>query len=94
MRKLSNTQALDKWLSRASRCRIPGFVDLGRKIRRPRPQIEAAIREDPSNALVESTNTKIRVLTRLSYGFHSAEDIIALFMLALGGQRPDLPGRS
>lgn len=69
------------------------FVELGRKIRRHRPGIEAAIREEVSNALVESTNTKIRVLTHVAFGFHSAEALIALAMLSLGGYRPNLPGR-
>ncbi|MDP3714051.1 MAG: ISL3 family transposase [Mycobacteriales bacterium] len=87
-------EALDTWLSWAARCRIPTFVELGRKIRRHRPQIEASIREDLSNALVESTNTKIRVLTRVAFGFHSADALIALAMLSLGGHRPDLPGRT
>ena len=87
-------EALDRWLSWAVRCRIDTFVELGRKIRRHRPQIEAAIREDLSNALVESTNTKIRVLTRVAFGFHSAEALIALAMLNLGGYRPELPGRA
>ena len=90
----AGVDALDKWLSWAARCRIPVFVELGRKIRRHRPQIEAAIREDLSNALIESTNTKIRVLTRVAFGFHSAEAVIALAMLSLGGYRPDLPGRA
>ena len=87
-------EALDRWLAWAARSRLEAFVDLGRKIRRHRPQIEAAIREDLSNALVESTNTKIRVLTRVAFGFHSAEALIALAMLSLGGYRPDLPGRT
>lgn len=87
-------EALDRWLQWAARCRIPVFVELGRKIRRHRQQIEAAVREDLSNALVESTNTKIRVLTRIAFGFHSAEALIALAMLSLGGYRPDLPGRA
>lgn len=87
-------EALDTWLGWAARCRIPTFVELGRKIRRHRLQIESSIREDLSNALVESTNTKIRVLTRVAFGFHSAEALIALAMLSLGGHRPDLPGRA
>ena len=87
-------EAMDRWLAWAARSRIPVFVELGRKIRRHRPQIEAAIREDLSNALVESTNTKIRVLTRVAFGFHSAEAVIALAMLSLGGYRPELPGRT
>ena len=88
-------EALDRWLAWAARSRIPSFVELGRKIRhRHRPQIEAAIRENVSNALVESTNTKIRLITRIAFGFHSAEAVIALAMLSLGGYRPDLPGRA
>ena len=47
-----------------------------------------------SQGLIESTNTKIRVLTRVAFGFHSAEALIALAMLALGGHRPALPGRA
>lgn len=86
-------EALDRWLGWAARCRISTFVELGRKIRRHRPQIEAAIRENLSNALVESTNTKIRVLTRVAFGFHSAQALIALAILSLGGHRPALPGR-
>jgi len=47
-----------------------------------------------SNALVESTNTKIRVLTRVAFGFKSPEALIALAMLSLAGHRPQLPGRA
>ena len=43
--------------------------------------------------LIESTNTKIRVLTRIAFGFHNPAALIALAMLALGGHRPTLPGR-
>ena len=38
-----------------------------------------------------SLNTKIRVLTRVAYGFKSHDALIALAMLTLGGYRPDLP---
>lgn len=85
-------EALDTWLAWTARCRIGAFVELGRKIRRHRPQIEVSIREDLSNALIESTNTKIRVLTRVAFGFHCAEALIALAMLSLGGYHPPLPG--
>jgi Transposase len=47
-----------------------------------------------SNALTESMNTKIRLLTRIAFGFRSAQALIALAMLALGGHRPALPGRA
>jgi transposase len=86
-------QALDRWLSWARRCRIPAFVELARKIVKHRAAIDAALEHELSNALVESTNTKIRLLTRVAFGFRSPEALIALAMLSLGGHRPTLPGR-
>jgi transposase len=86
--------ALDRWLVWAARCRIPAFVALGRKIRKHRPAIDATLEHGLSNALIESTNTKIRLLQRMAFGFASAEALIALAMLALGGIRPPLPGRA
>jgi transposase len=50
-------------------CRIPAFVELGRKIRKNIAGIEAAILKDSSNAVIESTNTKIRVLHRMALDF-------------------------
>lgn len=84
---------LKHWLCWASRCRIPAFVALGEKIRRHRRAIEESLRTGTSNALVESTNTKIRVLTRVAFGFRSPEALIAMAMLAVGGVCPRLPGR-
>jgi transposase len=89
----AGTEALDRWLCWAARCRIPAFVALGRKIRRHRTAIEATLVHDLSNALIESTNTKIRLLQRIAFGFASPDALIALAMLALGGFRPPLPGR-
>jgi len=48
----------------------------------------------PLAGLVESTNTKIRLLTRIAFGFRTPEALVALAMLALGGHRPSLPGRA
>lgn len=90
----AGSEALDRWLRWTARCRIPAFVELGRKIRRHRPAIEATLVHDLSNALIESTNTKIRLLQRIAFGFKSADALIALAMLALGGFRPPLPGRA
>ena len=87
-------QALDRWISWARRCRIPVFVELAGRIMRHRQAIDAALEYGLSQGLIESTNTKIRLLTRVAFGFHSAEALIALAMLALGGHRPTLPGRT
>ena len=86
-------EALDRWLAWAQRSRLPAFVELGRKIKLHRPAIDAALDSGLSNARTESTNTKIRLLTRIAFGFHSAEPLIALAMLSLGGKRPALPAR-
>ena len=86
-------QALDRWISWARRCRIPAFVELARRIVKHRRAIDAALEHGLSQGLTESTNTKIRLLTRIAFGFRSPEALIALAMLALGGHRPSLPGR-
>ena len=86
--------ALDKWIEWARRSRIPAFVDLQRRLVKHRPAIDAALASKLSNARVESTNTKIRLLTRIAFGFHGPQPLIALAMLALGGHTPSLPGRT
>ena len=83
--------AIDRWILWARRCRIPSFVQLQRRIVKNRTQIDAALDHGLSQGLIESTNTKIRVLTRIAFGFKHPEALIALAMLALGGYRPDLP---
>jgi len=85
--------ALDRWISWARRCRIPAFVKLQKRIVKHRAAIDAALDSGLSNALVESTNTKIRLITRVAFGFHGPEPLIALAMLSLGAHPPALPGR-
>ena len=85
---------LEQWLSWAARSRIASFVELARKIRRHLPGIEAALRENVSNALIESTNTKLRVLQRMAFGFKEPAHLIALALLDRGGYCPPLPGRT
>jgi transposase len=87
-------EALDQWCSWARRSRLPAFIELQRRITKNRPAIDAALYSGLSNALVESTNTKIRLLTRVAFGFHGPDPLIALAMLALGGHPPTLPGRT
>lgn len=87
-------EAIDRWISWARRCRIPAFVKLQKRIVKHRARILAAIEHNLSNGLIESTNTKIRLITRMAYGFKSPEALIALALLNLGGHRPTLPGRN
>jgi transposase len=79
------------WLGR--RCRIPAFVHLQRRIVKHKASILAAIKHGLSNGRIESVNTKIRLITRVAFGFRSPEALIALALLNLGGHRPTLPGR-
>ena len=43
------------------------------------------------NARIEQVNTQLRLITRRAYGFRTAEALIALAMLSLGGLCPPLP---
>jgi transposase len=85
---------LDAWLVWARRCRIPAFVKLARSITDHRAGIQATLLHGLSNGLVESVNTKLRLLTRIAFGFRSPQALIGLAMLALGGLCPPLPGRA
>jgi transposase len=87
-------EALDRWLNWARRSRLPAFVRLYRRVMNNRAAIDATLEHGLSQGLVESTNTKIRLLTRVAFGFHGPQPLIALAMLALGGYPPLLPGRS
>jgi transposase len=85
--------ALDRWIRWARRCQIPAFVELQKRIVKHRTTILAAIEHQLSNGRIESVNTKIRLITRVAFGFQSAQALIALAMLSLAGHRPALPGR-
>jgi len=82
---------LDKWLSWACRSRIDSMVELSRRIRRHRAAIDVTLDYGLSNGPVESLNTKLRLIIRRGFGFHSAGAIIALAMLSFGGFCPPLP---
>lgn len=86
-------EALDRWLSWARRCRISAFVTFARRIVTHRAAIKATLGHNLSSALIESTNTKIRLLQRTALGFTNAHALIAPAILALGGhgRRPARP---
>jgi transposase len=86
--------ALDRWLGWARRSRIPAFVALASRVTKHQAAIEVSIEHQLSNALVESVNTKLRLITRTAFGFHDPHALIGLAMLALGGLCPPLPGRA
>ena len=85
---------LDAWLSWARRSQIPAFVELYHRIKKHRAGIVASVTHGLSNGLTESVNTKIRLLTRIAYGFRSTDNLIALCLLDRGGHCPPLPDRT
>jgi len=76
---------LDAWLAWASRSRLAPFIRLARTIRRHRAGILAAIRLGLSNGRLEGLNSRIRLISHRSFGFHSAAPLIALVYLCCGG---------
>ena len=76
---------LAAWLAWASRSRLKPFVKLARTVRRHREGILAAVRLGLSNGRLEGLNSKVRLISHRSFGFHSAAPLIALVYLCCGG---------
>lgn len=87
-------ELLGEWLDWAVRSRLQPFVDLAHRVAEHLDALIATLEHRLSNALVEAVNTRIRLIIRRAYGFHSARPLIALAMLSCGDCRPTLPGRS
>jgi transposase len=64
---------LDAWLAWASRSQLDAFVKLARTIRRHRAGILAAIRLGLNNGRLEGLNSRIRLISHRSFGFHSPD---------------------
>jgi len=84
---------LARWCNWASRSRLKPFVKLSRTIKQFSAGILAYIRTGLSNGPTEGLNNKTRLITRRSYGFHSAHALIAMIFLCCGGitLSPPLP---
>jgi transposase len=82
---------LGAWLAWASRSRLEPFVKLARTIRRHRAGILAAIRLGLSNGRLEGLNSRIRLISHRSFGFHSAQPLIALVYPCCAGIAISLP---
>jgi len=82
---------LDAWLAWASRSKLEPFVKLARTIRRHREGILNAIRLFLNNGRLEGLNSRIRLISHRSFGFHSAAPLIALIYLCCSGIVIDLP---
>jgi len=84
---------LEAWLQWAETSTLEPFRELARSIDRHLDAILNSLVHELSNARVESLNTRIRLLTRRAFGFHSAQPLIGMAMLSFGGLQVLLPGR-
>ena len=86
-------EALRKWRWRASHSRIGSFKDLARKIKRNEEFILNTIKYGLSNARIEATNNKIKLIIRRSYGFRNLQNMMDMVYLCCSNLVIPLPGR-
>lgn len=84
-------EALDEWLAWARRSKLEPFVKLARTIRAHKEGILAYIQDRLTNGLAEGINNRLRAIARRAYGFHSAEALISMLFLCVGGIKLDPP---
>ena len=75
-------ELLRKWMSWAQRCRIPEFRELRKKIKRNMTGILATAKHKLSNARIEATNNKIKLIIRRTYGFRNTDNLISMVMMS------------
>lgn len=84
---------LKRWLWWASHSRIPAFKELYEKIKRHKQHILNAIRLGMSNARIEATNNKIKLIIRKAYGFRNIQNMLDMVYLVCSDLRIPLPNR-
>ena len=82
---------LDVVVRWAKRSRIPELKTLSATILNNIEGIRAALTHGLTNAVVEGLNTRMQLLTRMSFGYHSAQALISDAMVKLGRVCPPLP---
>ena len=84
---------LNRWLWKASHSRIPAFKELYLKIKRHKMHILNTIRYGMSNARIEATNNKIKLIIRKAYGFRNMQNMLDMVYLVCSDIRIPLPNR-
>ena len=85
--------ALRRWLWWASHSRIDAFKELYLKIKRHKEHILNAIRLGMSNARIEATNNKIKLIVRKAYGSRNIQNMLDMVYLVCSDLRVPLPNR-
>ena len=88
-----NNLKLAKWYWWASHSRIDSFRELARKIKRNREFILNTISFGLSNARIEATNNKIKLVIRRSYGFRNVDSMLDMIYLTCSDLKIPLPNR-
>lgn len=95
--KLKGTEeaqaALKRWLWWASHSRINAFKELYQKIKRHKEHILNTIRLGMSNARIEATNNKIKLIIRKAYGFRNIQNMLDMVYLVCSDLKVPLPNR-
>lgn len=84
---------LDQWRWRASHSRIESFKEFSRKIKRNQDFILNTIRYGLSNARIEATNNKIKLIIRKAYGFRNIDSMMDMIYLVCSNTKIQLPNR-
>ena len=84
---------LDNWILTARECGIAEFKALAEKIDRNKEYIINTIKMQMSNARIESTNNKIKLIIRKAFGFRNIQHLIDMIMLVCSDLNIQLPNR-
>jgi transposase len=85
--------ALKRFFWSATHSRIKEFSELAYKIRRHEENILNTLAMRMSNARIEATNNKIKLIIRRSYGFRNIQNMIDMVLLICSNLRVPLPNR-
>ena len=85
--------ALKQWNFRATHSKIDAIKELAAKVRRHKEHILNTIRYGMSNARIEATNNKIKVLIRKAYGFRNIQNLFDMIYLYCSDLKIPLPNR-
>ena len=78
------------WIEKARASELKSFIELGDKIERHFFRILNTIEYKYNTAVVESNNTKIKLLIRIAYGFRNLDNLFSLIYLKCSDPKPIL----
>ena len=87
------TALLEEWIAKAKVCDMKEFQALAEKIDRNKKYILNTIRMQMSNARIEATNNKIKLIIRRAFGFRNIQHLIDMIMLICSDLIIPLPNR-